>query len=271
MRFRNREGLRDFDFTLFDGRERAGVSAMLRVKNEEKKLYYCLTSILDLFDEIVLVDNGSDDGTLEIVREFKRQRDTQGKIRVYAYPFRVARCGPENRDTPEDSVHCLSYFYNWSLSQCSFRYVCKWDADMVLRKEAREPLGELLHAIQEDEACWELPGQTVYRDLRGTDYLAKEEVNQEIMLFPYGYNPRFHKIDMCELLHAQPPLPIRTFEVVAFYELKFADEDEFSHWSTTDFPTLRKRREWESFEMLKRGEMPGSRFERLSSDVLKGE
>ncbi len=69
--FENREGLLNFNFTLFESRLREGVSALLRVKNEEEKIHYCLMSIMDIFDEIVLVDNGSEDKTLDVVRKFK--------------------------------------------------------------------------------------------------------------------------------------------------------------------------------------------------------
>ncbi len=43
---------------------------MLRVKNEEVSIAACLQSIYELFDEIVLIDNGSSDRTLEIAQEF---------------------------------------------------------------------------------------------------------------------------------------------------------------------------------------------------------
>ena len=45
------------------------------------------------------------------------------------------------------------------------------------------------------------------------------------------------------------------FPKVVFFELKFANENEFSHWSTTEFKKLgrkRKTREWETLEMIKK-------------------
>lgn len=268
--YRNREGFRNFDFVLRGQRDRAGASAIVRVRNEERKLRYVLASIYDVFDEIVLVDNGSEDESLKIVREFKAQRDPGDKIKVYLYPFRIARNGQESITTPEDSVHSQTYYLNWCLAHCSFRYVCKWDADMVLKREAREAILRLLHRVQDVEVCWELPGQTLYRDLSGKFYLSKGEINQEIRIFPYG-NPRFVKWTTFAVLEPRPPLPVESLDDVAFYELKFLDEDEFAHWCTTDFPTERKRREWECFHMLKRGEVPRSRFEALSASFLREE
>jgi tetratricopeptide (TPR) repeat protein len=46
------------------------ISACLMVKNEEEMLPRCLTSLAGWVDEIVLVDTGSEDRTLEIAREF---------------------------------------------------------------------------------------------------------------------------------------------------------------------------------------------------------
>lgn len=47
-----------------------GVSAVLIVKNEEQHLARCLESLRGFVDEIVVVDTGSTDRTLEIAREF---------------------------------------------------------------------------------------------------------------------------------------------------------------------------------------------------------
>src|SRR5262245_62077557 len=69
--FKNSEGFLNFNFILRDSWRRDGVSAILRVKNEADKIYYCLHSIIRFFDEIILVDNNSEDRTLDIVREFK--------------------------------------------------------------------------------------------------------------------------------------------------------------------------------------------------------
>ena len=94
--FTNRECFVNFDFSLMANRKPRGVSGMVRVKNEESKIYYCLSSIYDVFDEIVLVDNASTDRTLDIAREFKNEKDKAGKIKIYFYPFKLARCGDEH-------------------------------------------------------------------------------------------------------------------------------------------------------------------------------
>ena len=267
--FTNRECLANFNFRRTADHKRQGVSAMLRVKNEESKIYYALKSIYEIFDEIVLVDNASTDRTLEIAREFKTKEDKSDKIKIYFYPFRLARCGDEHHDTPEDSIYSIAYYTNWALSQCSCRYICKWDGDMVLRKEVRESFRRFLGQIQTGRRCgWVIYGQTIYRDAQRQYYLANGEINGEIEIFPNRMSTRFYKVDVFELLSSNPPLREAQVPGVTFYELKFTDEDEFSHWSSSDFPTERKQREFENFQLVKRNNVFNSRFEKLPATFL---
>jgi cellulose synthase/poly-beta-1,6-N-acetylglucosamine synthase-like glycosyltransferase len=49
---------------------RAKVSLTMIVRNEEHNLTHCLESVKGLFDEIIIVDTGSRDRTIEIARSF---------------------------------------------------------------------------------------------------------------------------------------------------------------------------------------------------------
>jgi glycosyltransferase involved in cell wall biosynthesis len=114
------------------------ISAMVRVKNEEEFLYPSITSIVDSVDEVVIVDNLSDDQTPSIIRYLVQEHPR--KIRAYTYPHRVARPGPENialAATPEGrkSPELLANFYNWCLRRCTQPYALKWDGDMVAGPE----------------------------------------------------------------------------------------------------------------------------------------
>ena len=62
---RNVEGLSDFDvhWRWQDGPLAPGITAVLRVKNEAASLGWVLPPLLDAVREVVLVDNGSTDGT----------------------------------------------------------------------------------------------------------------------------------------------------------------------------------------------------------------
>ncbi len=63
-----------------DNQRGATISVCMIVKNEEKLLPRCLKSIQNLADEIILVDTGSEDRTVEIAERFG--------CRIYNYPWR---------------------------------------------------------------------------------------------------------------------------------------------------------------------------------------
>ncbi|WP_310790073.1 sulfotransferase domain-containing protein [Candidatus Palauibacter polyketidifaciens] len=257
--FRNREGNSEFSFVLPRRNRAQGTSAFVRAKDEASKIEYCLRSILPVFDEIHVIDNGSRDDTAEIVRHLQRSGDAGEKICLHSYPFRVGRFGPEHDGTPADSLHSLVYFTNWALSRCTRRYACKWDADMVLTRERRGAFAGMLSRLGRGwPAAWSFVGQTVYRTPDGSFLAPRGEVNREVRLAPCDYRVRFHKREHWEQLIRPRWLRTHHFAPVCFYELKFLDEEEFDHWSTMDFPSARKRREWATFQRLRGGGAGGA-------------
>lgn len=126
----NREGQSKYniDPDWYADREH-GISAMLRVGNEEEWIGPCLESILGFFDEIVITID-CDDRTLDVIETFDSP-----KIDVYEYPFDINPNGPGHDEYPADSVHDRAYYYNWSLAQTTKTHVSKWDADMILLPE----------------------------------------------------------------------------------------------------------------------------------------
>lgn len=91
-----------------------GISVMTRVKDEADWIEPSIRSIMRIADEIVIVDNGSTDGTYEILEDiFSREK---GMIKLWRLP---------------DLNLCeLS---NFALNQTRFQWVLKWDGDMVAR------------------------------------------------------------------------------------------------------------------------------------------
>jgi glycosyltransferase involved in cell wall biosynthesis len=53
------------------------ISVVLITKNEEHSIKNCLDSLHD-FDEVVIYDNGSEDKTLEIAKEYSNVKVSQG-------------------------------------------------------------------------------------------------------------------------------------------------------------------------------------------------
>ncbi len=127
MHFRNREGFAAWDI-LRDhlDRRRVGLSAIVRLKDEETWIAACLTSILPWFDEIVCVIQPCADATAQVIRTFDDSR-----LVVAAYPFAGHPIGPGHDACPADSVHAGAYCLNWALARTTRTHVCAWDGDMV--------------------------------------------------------------------------------------------------------------------------------------------
>jgi glycosyltransferase involved in cell wall biosynthesis len=61
-------------------------SVIIRCKNEERWIGHTIQSVIDLVpnNEIIIVDNGSNDRSLEIVKSFRKDPDLKGNDEYYA-------------------------------------------------------------------------------------------------------------------------------------------------------------------------------------------
>lgn len=104
----------------------ATLSLCMIVKNEEMNIARCLDSVANLVDEIVIVDTGSTDRTIEIASEYTSK--------VYSIPWK------------DD----FSAARNESFSRASMDY-CMWmDADDVLEATEKEKFLQLKQALSPD-------------------------------------------------------------------------------------------------------------------------
>lgn len=102
------------------------ISLCMIVKNEEMNIARCLDSVTGLVDEIIVVDTGSDDRTVEIVSDYTSK--------IYSYPW---------KDDFADAR-------NYSFSKASMDY-CMWmDADDVLEEEERDKFIRLKQSLPPD-------------------------------------------------------------------------------------------------------------------------
>jgi hypothetical protein len=118
---------------------------------------------------------------------------------------------------------------------------------------------------------WKIPLQTVYRSVDDLCYLFKDEINAEVRLFPNDPRARFFKGRHFEILEGLGRRRARLHNGTQIFEIKDLGEDEFSHWSDTDFPSKRKQLEWEHFRQLEDGDVEGRAIETLPGARLRVE
>ena len=102
------------------------ISLCMIVKNEEKHIARCLDSVAQLVDEIIIVDTGSVDRTIEIVSNYTSK--------VYSYLW---------KDDFSDAR-------NYSFSKASMDY-CMWmDADDILEETEKDKFLQLKQTLSLD-------------------------------------------------------------------------------------------------------------------------
>lgn len=249
----NTERREDFNAQIKSSDKTDGVSAMIRVKNEEDIILDCLNSIGEVFDELIVVDNGSEDDTLYKINQFQEKSPNGHKVKLYSYPFEIAKCGQEHQNTPFDSIHSLVYYYNWCLSYCTRKAVFKWDADMVLSSKVDniEKMRNYLNYFSKGQNRFGIIGiQTIYVYQDGEQFLSKSEINREIRVFKNTPSNHYEKGEDWEVLKIRRGARKLLNEVIV-YEIKDVRKDEFSHWTTQSFSGERKAKEFRNFNMIK--------------------
>jgi hypothetical protein len=253
----NREGLEEYAvrWNWVNSPSSSGFTAVLRVKDEARSLPWVLPGVLRSVEKAIVVDNGSTDGTPEVAREVAGGLGMGEKLEVLSYPFRVSRCGPEHLMTYPDSVHSLTYFYNWSFSHVSTLYALKWDGDMVLTPEGEGVLRDLAWQLEGADGRIGMGRFPVYVESDRVAYVDLAPIRPEVWGWRNTPERTFFKAFDWEHVHPHTDLPVELPHWVCF-ELKWLDADEFSHWSHTNFKAVinkRKRREWDLFHTLREG------------------
>jgi hypothetical protein len=231
-----------------------GFTAVVRVKNEAAALPYVLPPLLEAVRQVIVVDNESTDGTPEVAQQIAAANGASGRLDVLTYPFSVSRCGPEHLDTPADSVHSLTYFYNWAFSHVATTYALKWDGDMVLTESGVAALRDLVWQTELGEFIVMMPRYPLYVVDPSTAYLDATVMNREFWGWPNRKGYEHTKAFEWEILAfplSRPKIALPDWSCI---ELKHLDVDEFAHWSHDDFTattrTRRKKRELEVFSAL---------------------
>ena len=260
-KIKNIEGISEFNcqFSFLPNKE-TGITALLRVKNEEKNIRMAIAACKKVFDKIIIVDNNSTDKTLPIIQEMIDVESSSDRIKLFSYPFQVAKCGVPNFQCDEKSVHSLAYFYNYALSCCQTSAVFKWDADMLLTDKMTEYLGYFLDEYRK-KVCkpsgklilGKPRGITVYRGYDGKNYYFPAQVEKEVRIFEnIAYNIYIKDI-LWERLHSSLSTEVIESKQPVFIEYKDVSQEEFSHWNPGSLGMgMRKRLEYKNYKTIER-------------------
>lgn len=100
------------------------ISLCMIVKNEEDVLARCLDSVADLVEELIIVDTGSTDRTMEIAKSYP-------KVKLYEFAW----------------IDDFAAARNFAFSKATQEYIYSADADEVLDEENRARFFQLKQAL----------------------------------------------------------------------------------------------------------------------------
>lgn len=134
--------------------KKPGLSALVRLHNEEEFAYASLNSIVPYFDEIVVVFNDCTDRTPDIVADFAAEHPRL--VRVFKYvPVVMPPGNPhQHGDLSPHSVHSLVYYCNFGLSKASYQIRCKWDGDQIAIPQTMEQVVSQLRGLKPGTREW---------------------------------------------------------------------------------------------------------------------
>lgn len=112
-----------------------GVSGLMRVKDEAEWVEASIDTCIDALDELVICYQACTDDTPAILARKQRQYPEKIKLYFYAPPVYAHHLSDKEFDDacglPDDSIHLLSNYYNYTLSKATYRYALKIDADQI--------------------------------------------------------------------------------------------------------------------------------------------
>jgi glycosyltransferase involved in cell wall biosynthesis len=107
-----------------------GISFMVRVRNEENTLEESIRSLFGLTipHEIIIILHLCTDKSEEIAERLSKENNN---IKIHKYTNEISRAGYELLATDSDSIHSITYYYNWCLALTNCHWVFKWDGDFI--------------------------------------------------------------------------------------------------------------------------------------------
>jgi len=110
-----------------------GISAVVAMKNEEYTLPFCLESLVGFADQIIIIDNGSEDRSLQLANKFKTEFGHHVEVDIIEMP------GALLGDCREAGLNATRY--QWHL---------RWDADMIAHTDGEFDMKKLKKKALQD-------------------------------------------------------------------------------------------------------------------------
>lgn len=108
------------------------LSLCVAVYNEEKNLHYPLNSVIDMVDEVIIVDGGSTDKTVEIAKSY----------------------GPKVKIIKSDNPIMFHKNKQKAIEAAKGEWILQLDADEELSQESKEEIIKLINGQNENVAYW---------------------------------------------------------------------------------------------------------------------
>jgi hypothetical protein len=237
-----------------------GYTALLRIKNEIFSIKKCVLDIVDLFDEIIIIDNGSTDGTLIVIKELEK---LYSNIFVYEYRIDIPRYGVEHIESfKQNKKNTLKNYYNWTASKARYNKKIKWDGDFwCIRNNLKTLMKQFKH--ETDELSVHFSGITLFIDDDKKLYIKNNSYYNEYRLFlnnncDIWYDNLFKGDNYCEssVPFTNNIINRYTFSLPVYYETKATFRNEFDSRSTLandgrdciDFDIMKKLKNCEKFD-----------------------
>ena len=142
---------------------------------------------------------------------------------------------------PQNSPKSLASYYNYSLKQCSFSKVCKWDGDMFLPVTMEKSFQDYLKRIASEQPSDDMStvfgimeGVTVYKGRDSKYYAHKTKSEKEVRIFENIPGVFFVKEILREQIFSIHKIHNIISDSATFVELKDTNLDEFDHCSTSE-------------------------------------
>ncbi len=133
-----------------------GITAVVSAKNEGYTILFCLKSLIGFADQVVCIDNGSNDDTLEKMKKFKMEFGDKIEVDILEMPNALLG------DCREAGLNATRY--QWHL---------RWDADMVCKTSGNESMLQLREKALKNNRprAIQLPRTNLYGDFFHTSKL----------------------------------------------------------------------------------------------------